>query len=152
MVFLTAGVLLKLPPAEMLPLNPLRYSPMDSNCLCEQMETFTGIFEALAAVALLIPRLRFGVPPDRGVVSDAVYFQLRVAWFSLPNALLGSDDAGGAEGPASQPVVSGTWTRPAASARGVYRLPTRLGRWSSRRLMWDVRIGPALWQLSQLWL
>ena len=108
-VFLSPGLLLKLLTEEMLPLNPIRCSPTDSHCLCEPMATFTGIFEGLAAVSRLIPQLRFwGAPLIAGVMSGAVYFQLGAAWFSRPIALLGSDDAGGAEGPASQPVVSGT--------------------------------------------
>ena len=80
-VMLLPGALLKLLPPGILPVD-VRAAFTGLLQLPLWMVTFTGLVEGLAAVLLLIPRLRFwGAALVVGVMVGAVFFQLRVALF-----------------------------------------------------------------------
>ena len=107
-VMLLPGALLKLLPPGILPVD-VRAAFTGLLLLPLWMVTFTGIVEGLAAILLLLPRLRFwGAALIVGVMVGAIFFQLRVAlfqwtlivdasllvisalvaWFSRPDALV----------------------------------------------------------------
>ena len=121
-VMLLPGALLKLLPPGILPVD-VRAAFTGLLLLPLWMVTFTGIVEGLAAILLLLPRLRFwGAALIVGVMVGAIFFQLRVAlfqwtlivdasllvisalvaWFSRPDALVSLLGGGTADGDGGQ--------------------------------------------------